>query len=127
LKPERQLALLWGGVAVLLVGLAPLANRFAFALPACPIKAVVGLPCLSCGTTRAGLALSRLDLVSAFSINPLAALTWVVLVGGGLTAGALALGRKSIKEPDWNLSLPRRWLLVAVLLTNWVYLVGAGI
>ena len=112
---------------MLLVGLAPLANRFAFALPACPIKAVVGLPCLSCGTTRAGLALSRLDLVSAFSINPLAALTWVVLVGGGLTAGALALGGKSIKEPDWNLSLPRRWLLVAVLLTNWVYLVGAGI
>jgi len=125
-KPERQLGLLWGGVAALLVALSPLAGRIAHALPTCPIKAIVGLPCLSCGTTRAGVALSRLDLVGAIFINPLAALAWIVLVAGGLVAGFLALWGVAIREPEWSLSVPARWLLAVMFLANWAYLVGAG-
>ena len=111
---------------MLLVGLAPLAKQLASALPACPLKTILGLPCLSCGTTRAGVALSRLDLVGAFSINPLAALAWLVLIGGGVAVGTMAALGVSVREPEWNLSLPKRWLLVTALLTNWVYLVAAG-
>lgn len=72
------------------------------------------------------MALSRLDLVAAFSISPLAALAWISLIGGGLVAGFLALWGRPIPEPDWRLSRPARWLLVVGFLANWVYLVGAG-
>ncbi len=112
---------------MLLVALSPLAGRIASTVPSCPVKAIVGLPCLTCGTTRAGAALSRLDLAGSFSINPLAALAWVVLVGGGLVAGFLALWDVPIREPEWNLSWPVRWLLVVVFVANWAYLVRAGI
>lgn len=123
---ERQLGLLWGGVAALLVVVSPIADRIAAALPACPFKILVGLPCLACGSTRAGVALSRFDLAGAVFVNPLAAAGWVVLVGGGLVAGALAFCGVPVREPQWRLALPMRWFLAMVLLTNWVYLVGAG-
>lgn len=123
---ERQLGLLWGGVALLLVALSPIAGRLASVLPTCPVKTLVGIPCLTCGSTRAGVALSRLDLVSALTLNPLAAVAWVLLVGGGLVAGVMAVWNAPLREPDWRLSLPMRWLLVVVFLTNWAYLVGVG-
>ena len=103
-----------------------MAGRVASTLPACPLKTAIGIPCLTCGSTRVGVALSRLDLLSAVSINPLAALAWITLVAGGLIAGLLALWDVPVREPDWRLSIPTRGLLVMVLLTNWVYLVGAG-
>lgn len=123
---ERQLGLLWGGVATLLVIVSPIAGRLATSLPECPIKSVTHLPCPTCGMTRAAVALSRLDLATALSINPLAALSWVLLVGGGLVAGVWVLAGRPIREPDWRLSAAVRWLLVIVVLANWIYLIGAG-
>ena len=122
----RQLGLLWGAVAVLLVGLSPLAERLTGNLPACPIKVIIGMPCLSCGTTRAALALARLDMAAALTINPLAAAGWLALVGGGLIAGVLALVGRPISEPTWHLSPGWRCLLVAVLVANWAYLIWIG-
>jgi hypothetical protein len=127
LKGERQLSLLWGAVAALFVLLSPLAERLAAGLPVCPIKAVAGLPCLTCGSTRAALALARLDVLSALAVNPAATLGWLVLVGGGLIAGAAALLGRPFVEPDWRLSTGRRLALVFVLLANWLYLIGTGI
>ena len=127
MKPDRQLGLLWGGVATLMLLLSPFAERLAGALPHCPVQEAFGLPRLTCGATRAGLALARFDLIGAVRINPLASLAWVGLVAGGLIAGGLALVGRPLSEPNWKLSLPTRCLLVAALVANWVYLVGAGI
>lgn len=123
----RQLGLLWGLVAVLLVVMAPVAPRLATALPACPFRAMSDLPCPSCGTTRAALALSRFDLLGSIAANPLAALAWISLMAGGLVAGMLALVGIPLREPDWRLSLRSRAALVAILLANWLYLLGAGL
>src|SRR5512135_1097072 len=57
--PARQLGLLWGFVAAVLTAALPFAGRLAPLAPACPFKSLTGWPCLSCGTTRAALALSR--------------------------------------------------------------------
>jgi hypothetical protein len=126
LSSERQLGLLWGAIAALVLAISPLAERLAAALPGCAVKAVAGLPCLTCGTTRAGLALARLDLLSALAINPVAALGWTVLVVGGLAAGTAALVGRPIREPDWRLSRSWRIALVLVLVFNWLYLFGSG-
>ena len=127
MKPERQLGFLWGGTALLLMVLAPFGDRLASALPACPVKAVFDLPCPSCGSTRAALALAELDLLAAIEISPLAAAAWMVVVAGGLVGGVMALLDRSPREPDWRLSLTARWLLGLVILANWVYLVGVGV
>lgn len=39
-------------------------------LTLCPLKRLAGIPCPSCGTTRACLALLRGDVRSAFAIQP---------------------------------------------------------
>lgn len=123
----RQLGLLWGAVAVALLCLAPAARRLAEALPPCPIKGLTGLPCLTCGATRAAQALARGDLVESLAANPLAGVAWMALVGGGIVAGARAAAGRSLREPDWRWSPPARWGLVALLLANWIYLIGAGV
>jgi hypothetical protein len=126
LTAERQLGLIWGAVALLLVLVTPLASGLASALPPCPIRTLFDLPCPSCGTTRAALGLVHLDLGAALASSPLATLAWVMLVGGGLLAGLLAVFGKPLAEPEWLQSSSFRWLLVAAVLGNWLYLLGVG-
>lgn len=129
MSSRRQLGLLWGGVAVALIALSPLAFRLAAAAPACPLKTFTGLPCPGCGTTRAALALGRLDVVGAFTVSPLAAAGWTLLVAGGLVAGALALAGRELPAPP-RLDGRRLWAwriaVVTALMGNWLYLLWAG-
>jgi len=123
-SPGRQLGLLWGAVAAALVALSPLAPRLAAALPACLFKRLTGLPCPTCGATRAALALARFDFAAAFAVSPLAAAGWSLLVAGGLAAGVASLARVELREP--NLPRPVRWFLLAAFLANWAYLIWSG-
>ncbi|MGB5341463.1 MAG: DUF2752 domain-containing protein [Thermoanaerobaculia bacterium] len=124
---QRQLGLLWGTVTVVLLMLATRAERLAQTLPACTFKALVGIPCPTCGVTRATLALADLDLRVALLINPLATLLVMAFVSGGLVAGMSALGGRSLREPRWNLRPVERLGLVIVIVANWAYLVARGI
>lgn len=128
-RSRRQLGLLWGGVAAALVALSPFATRLAAALPACPFKSLTGLPCPGCGATRAALALSRLDVATAFAVSPLAAAAWTGLVAGGLLAGAWSLTGRALPAPP-RLDGRRLWAWrVAVgtaVVGNWLYLLYAG-
>ena len=124
MSPGRQLGLLWGAVAAALVALSPLAPRLAAALPACLFKRLTGLPCPTCGATRAALALARFDFAAAFAVSPLAAAGWSLLVAGGLAAGVASLARVELREP--NLPRPVRWFLLAAFLANWAYLIWSG-
>jgi hypothetical protein len=123
----RHLGLLWGGVALALVALAPLAPRISERLPVCYVKQVSGIPCPGCGSGRAALALARFDPLAASAASPLATAAWIVLVLGGLTVGALAAGGVALREPTWQLPTSVRFLIVGLILANWAYLVGAGI
>ena len=50
----------------------------------CAFKAVTGIPCMGCGTTRAFARLFNLDLPGAVSMNPLSAAVALALVPWGL-------------------------------------------
>ena len=80
----------------------------------CPLRAVTGVPCPSCGLTRALAHLERGHLAEAVRLHPFAPLVFLlVLALAGMLAFELATRRAVIGDPLRN----RRdaWLLFAGL------------
>ncbi len=102
-------------------------GRFIIGLPACPFKILTGIPCPSCGLTRAAVALAQLDPLTALERFPLQTIVWISFLAGGWVAGALALSRRPLPK------LPRRiplWVKIGVLLAilgNWAYCISIGV
>ena len=123
----RQLGLLWGAVASSLILLSPLATKLAGGLASCPFKGLTGIPCPTCGTTRAALALAHFEPLHALTHYPLPTLGWIVFLGGGLAAGwrawrGLPLPRIPRRVPIWA-----RLAFVGVVLANWAYSIATGV
>jgi hypothetical protein len=96
-------------------------------LPACPFKSWLAVPCVTCGATRAALALARLDLRAALALNPLAAIGWVGLIIGGVVAGGLSMAGRPLPVPALRPTVPVRIAIAVALLADWAYLITAGI
>lgn len=124
MSSSRQLAVLWGAVAVACLALLPLASQLAPGLLACPIKSHTGWPCPSCGTTRAMLALAELDPLAAFALNPLIVLGFLGFVVCGVVAAIWALADRPLPGLPTRLPIPVRAAAVAVFVLNWLYLVA---
>jgi hypothetical protein len=109
------------GATVQLLGL----DRLPFAL--CYMKAITGIPCPSCGSTRALACLARLDPAGAFAMNPLAA-GGAMLIALWAAADLLLLPRGRALRVELLPPGPRALRLAAPLLlaANWAYLVAAG-
>ena len=93
----------------------------------CAFKAVTGLPCLTCGTTRALARLFTLDVPGAVAMNPLAALAGLALVPwGAADLVLLARARALALEISPGLAPAVRVAAVALVAANWAYLIVAG-
>jgi hypothetical protein len=122
-REERQLAWLWGVVTVCSLLLRPFWLALAPFVPACPFRAITGLPCPTCGTTHAALALLDGRIGDAFVANPLAAMAGIGFVAGGLVAPAWAALTWPVPEVPTPLPTWARATIVAVLLAGWAYLI----
>ena len=122
-REERQLALLWGVVVASVLVLRPLWLAVAPLLPACPFRTITGIPCPSCGSTHAAVALLSGRPGAALAANPLAALAGIVFFAGGLVAPLWAALHWRV--PDVPAPLPRwmRAVVVAALVANWAWLI----
>ena len=122
---DMSLAGVWALAAASAVALAPVLRLASGLLPACPLHALTGLPCPSCGATRAALQLADGQVLDALAINPLATLALGLAIMGGLLAPAwVALrGPLPARTPDRIL----RQGVVAALAINWAYLVLHGV
>jgi len=118
---DRRLGLTWGAVAVAAVLLAPLATRTAALLPGCLFRDLTGLPCPTCGTAHAALALARLDLPHAIAFNPLATVGALVFLLGGAAAAVASLAGRPLAEPRLSGPATRSAALLAVA-ANWAWL-----
>jgi hypothetical protein len=113
-----------GLVAAAAVSLLPLAQ-----LPVsfCFFKAMTGLPCMTCGTTRALARLAAADPAGALAMNPLATLAGLAVVPWGIAdLVLLARGRALVLEVSGRAARLLRFGAVAAVLVNWVYLLLVG-
>jgi hypothetical protein len=122
-REEKQLAWVWGVLAASALLLRPVWLAVAPLLPACPFRALTGVPCLSCGTTRAAVALLDGRVVDALIANPLAALAGAAFVAGGAVAPAWAL--LDLPVPRLPAPAPRalRLAIAAALLSGWAWVI----
>ncbi|MFH1176336.1 MAG: DUF2752 domain-containing protein, partial [Acidobacteriota bacterium] len=120
---ERQVAILWGVAAALALVLRPLWLAIAPLLPACPFRSLTGVPCVSCGSTHAALALLDGRLGAALAFNPLAAAAALAFLAGGLTAPFWALLRLRLPPLPACLSPWARVSIVLALVADWVWVV----
>jgi hypothetical protein len=93
----------------------------------CVFKGLTGLPCPTCGSTRALGRLFVLDFAGALAMNPFTTLVAVVLAAWGIADLALLPRRQALGlEMSPGLGHALRLLALVLFLANWVYLVAAG-
>jgi len=111
-------------VALGLVTLLPLAH-LPFSL--CVFKAVTGLPCMTCGTTRAFTRLGRLDFAGALAMNPLVTLgTLALLPWAAADLVLMPRGRALSLELSPAAARVTRIAVVVAVFANWAWLIAAG-
>ncbi|HSH40045.1 MAG TPA: DUF2752 domain-containing protein [Chthoniobacterales bacterium] len=124
LRPgELDHELLWLAVSVTSAALGSAWFAMGLPWPRCNFRALFGIPCFTCGATRAAVALLGGDLVHAWTWNPLATVTMLAIVLFDIYAFAVLL----LRAPRLRFALSgAKWLLVALVVTaaglNWAYL-----
>ena len=115
------------GIGVLAAAAVGLLHLDALPFTVCVFKLTTGLPCVTCGSTRALGRLFHGDLYGAWHMNPLAATGALALVPWA-AADLLLMTRGRALAVDLAPSAARaaRIAVVAAALANWAYLVAAG-
>jgi hypothetical protein len=126
---ELDHELLWSALAVVSAACAA-AVLVTFGLPPvrCAFKSITGLPCPTCGATRAFLALVQGGWRESLALNPLV----VPAVLGGTVYVPYALAVSLFRRPRLRLRLSARdrqrarVLVGAVVAGVWTYLIVVG-
>ena len=114
------LALVWAGSWLVSNGLVDFGT--------CGLKQLLGIPCLSCGATRATLLLLSGDPLAALTMQPLVILGYGLLaIWGIVSLGTVVTGRTLEVSLTRRESMGLKVAVVVLPLANWCYLVAAGI
>lgn len=120
--PWGALLLGTGVLGVALVGLLHLDHLpFSF----CLFKTMTGLPCPTCGTTRAFGRLFALDAAGAFALNPLATLGAFGLLAWGSVEILLLPSRRALAvDVSDGLGRGLRVAVILAVVLNWLFLIA---
>lgn len=90
----------------------------------CPLKRFTGVPCPTCGTTRAVLLALRGDFADAFAMQPLCMALLVAAGPVALAASRLPRFRRALASAARS---PLAWALAALAIAaNWAWVVANG-
>jgi hypothetical protein len=121
--------LVWGSILLLAALLATAWLISGIATPRCLLHAATGIPCPTCGMTRAIRLLLHGEIGAAFLLNPLMT---TALLGAALYicyAAVVVIGRlprlrlEALTETEANFV---RFTAIGLLAANWIYLIGRG-
>jgi hypothetical protein len=87
-------------------------------LPPCPFRALTGLLCPGCGSTRAVHAALHGNIATAFELNPLLAAYAPILAYAALSTLMLAATGRPLPQP--RISSRLIWLLLATIMLFWI-------
>jgi len=121
------LGAIFGAIGLVATGAVGLLHLDHLGFPVCLFKALTGLPCPTCGGTRALGRLFALDLPGAFAMNPLVAAGALALVPWALAdLVLLTRGRALDAHVGPRLGVGLRVAAVLLILANWAWLLAAG-
>ena len=126
-EPDHEL--IWAWVTIVSAVLSSIwLTRLGLPPLVCPFHALTGLPCLTCGATRALAALLRGDLAGSLRSNPIAcagAAAAALYVPYALAVTCLHLQRLrfTLHVRDW---LVLRWVVGCTAAAVWVFLILDG-
>ena len=97
-------------------------------LGTCGLQAAFGLPCLSCGSTRATLQLLDGQLLTALALQPLMISIYFLLTAWGLASfGTFLLDKKMVLDLSRREDLAFKVAILSLPFLNWVYLIWIGV
>ena len=123
---------LWLSVAiacVALLALAQVSSQFEMPVPLCPLKHITGIPCPTCGGTRAMRALlGHGAIFTALRFNPLVTLAAFTAIPLLLYAAAVSLFRWPrvrvlLAAREQHLLRTAAWIAI---IANWLFLIVDG-
>jgi hypothetical protein len=123
---------IWGSMGLLAVlgaALLPVTRALARVGYVCPFRRATGIPCPSCGTTRAFVAAASLQFGAALRTSPLATVFFLGLVAYVPYAlGSVLLRTRRLRVTSLRRREKRALVAagVALVLANWVYLILSG-
>jgi hypothetical protein len=121
---QIEFGMIFGGIALAMLGVSKLLPILAIA-PDCVFKALTGIPCLTCGSTRSVVHLSHGDILSAFALNPLTTLcliSAILYLIYSLISAAFDLPRIGLLLTNSESTMIRAGA-VMLLLAQWTYLI----
>jgi Protein of unknown function (DUF2752) len=95
--------------------------------PSCPLLAMTGYPCFTCGATRCAIAFSHAHFSQALHWNPLALAALIGLVGFDVYAAIVLVARlPRLRLIEWTRTEKNvvRVSVVVCVVVNWIYLLA---
>ena len=121
------LGVVFGGIGLAAAAAIGLLRLDRFPLTLCVFKGLTGLPCPTCGSTRALGRLFTLDFAGALAQNPFTTLVAVLVAAWAAADLALLPRRQAVGiEVSARLGFALRVAALVLFLANWVYLVAVG-
>ena len=127
-REDRELGWVWFAAALA----APVAawawlRLLGLGIPACTFHRMTGLPCPTCGTTRAVLAALDGRVLEAVRWNPLVVTAIAAFEAGGLIAPIWLAGTGRVPVLEGRVPVWIRIAAVVLFVANWLWLVLSGV
>jgi hypothetical protein len=122
---------LWVSLALAItaiLALGQVSSQFEIPIPLCPLKHITGIPCPTCGGTRAVKALAHGAVLAALRWNPLVAIAALAAIPVLAYAAYVILFRSPrvrlmLAPADQRLLRTAAWIAI---LANWAFLIIDG-